>query len=84
MYDKYSGEMIGFTHLGDINDELLKLEKSIQHPPIATYVLSIMVRAILFKLDFPYAHFGSQDATADFLCGRQCVFLKLIVPKSYV
>ncbi len=28
VYNKHSGEMIGFTHLGDINNELVKLEQS--------------------------------------------------------
>ena len=34
VYNKYSGEIIGFTHLGDIN-ELMKLEQG-DHPPVAT------------------------------------------------
>ena len=68
VYNKYSGEMIGFTDLGDINNELVKLEQeSLQHPPIATHVLTIMVRGILFKIEYPYAHFGTQGITADFL-----------------
>lgn len=61
MYNKHSGEMIGFTDLGDINNELVKLEQdSLQHPPIATHVLTIMVRGILFKIEYPYVHFGTR------------------------
>ena len=37
VYNKYSGEIIGFTHLGDINDKLMKLEQG-DHPPVATHV----------------------------------------------
>lgn len=67
VYNKHPGEMIGFTDLGDTNNELMKLEQGTEHPPIANHVLTIMVRGILFKMEFPYAHFGTQGATADFL-----------------
>lgn len=68
VYNKYSGEMIGFTNLGDINDQLLRLEEGdSEHPPIATHILALMVRGILFKLEFPYAHFGTQGITAEIL-----------------
>ena len=67
VYNKHSGEMIGFTHLGDINNELMKLEQGNEHPPIANHVLIIMVRGLLFKLEFPYAHFGTEGVTADVL-----------------
>ena len=67
VYNKHSGEMIGFTDLGDINNELLKLEHSTDHPPIATHVLTLMVRGILFKMAFPYAHFATQGVTSDYL-----------------
>ena len=65
VYNKYSGEIIGFTHLGDINDELMKLEQDGDHPPVATHVLALMVRGLLFKLEFPYAHFATRSVTAD-------------------
>lgn len=67
VYNKHSGELIGFTHLGDINNELMKLERGDKRPPIANHVLTIMVRGLLFKLEFPYAHFGTEGVTADFL-----------------
>ena len=57
--DKYTGHIIGFTHLGGINDDLMKLEN------IAKQVLALMVRALLFKLEFPYAHFSTNGITAD-------------------
>ena len=71
IYDKFSGEIIGFTQLGEINNELLKLERDcksdMDHPPLAKNLLVLMVRGIFFKLDFPYAHFASESATADIL-----------------
>ena len=71
IYDKFSGEIVGFTQLGEINNELLKLERDcksdMDHPPLAKHLLVLMIRGIFFKLDFPYAHFGTETATADIL-----------------
>ena len=67
IYNKHSGEMIGFTRLGEVNDELMRLENGEGHPPIASHVLTLMVRGLLFKLEFPYAHFATNGITADFL-----------------
>ena len=72
VYDKKSGHIVGFTSLGDIGDILSELEQKCKKdrsatPPVAQYILVIMVRGIFFKLDFPYAHFGTRGVTADFL-----------------
>lgn len=67
VYNKHSGEMIGFTHLGDINNELMKLEQGNERPPIVKHILTIMVRGLLFKLEFPYGHFGTEGVTVDVL-----------------
>ena len=37
------------------------------HPPISDHVLVLMVQGIFFKLEFPYAHFGTKGTTTDFL-----------------
>ena len=67
MFNKYSGKIIGFTQLGTINDDLLRLEQE-EHPTFAKYVLAIMVRGTLCsKLEFPYAHFGTRGITADLM-----------------
>ena len=65
--NKHSGKVIGFTDLGDINNELLQLENNTEHPPIATHVLVLMVRGIFFKMESPYAHFGTDGISADML-----------------
>jgi len=71
VYDKYTGDIVGFISLGDINDQLLELERDCQngkeHPPITKHVLVLMVRGIFFKLEFPYAHFGTENVTGDLL-----------------
>ena len=67
VYNKYSGEIIGFTKLSDVNDQLNRLEQGDSSPVIAKQVLVVMVRGIMCKLEFPYAHFGSCGVTADYL-----------------
>lgn len=67
IYNKYSGEIIGFTNLSDINDELLQIEQGGEQPAVAKHVLILMVRGIMFKLEFPLAHFGTSDAAGDIL-----------------
>lgn len=67
VFNKHSGEIIGFTSLGDINNDLLHLEQEGERPLIAQYILVLMVRGILFKLEFPYAHFATRGATGDLL-----------------
>ena len=67
MYNKHFGEIIGFTNLGDVNDQLLRLEQEDEHPPVAKQVLALMVRGVMFKLEFPYAHFGTRGISADIL-----------------
>lgn len=59
VYDKFSGDIIGFCNLGQINDDLMKAERDADvHPPVAKQILAIMVRGIFFKFDFPLAHFN--------------------------
>ena len=68
VYNKYTGALIGFTNLGDVNDSLLEIERaSDQRPVVAKYVLVLMVRGLLFDLRFPLALFGTQGVTAELL-----------------
>lgn len=67
VFSKHSGEVIGFTKLGEINDELTRIEQDSELTPVAKHVLVLMVRGLLFRLNFPYAHFGTRDATGDIL-----------------
>lgn len=74
VYDMFTGEVVGFVSLDDINDELLSLERQCTteqyHPPIAKYLLVLMVRGLFFKLDVPYAHFATDGITGEFLFPR--------------
>ena len=58
--EKHSGELIGFTNLGDINNHLADLEQSISSllsPKFAKTMLVFMVRGLLSKLQFAYVQF---------------------------
>ena len=70
VYDKYTGELIGFTDLGDINSHLLSLEQSLvdsKLQPLATTIMTFMVRGLFSHLQFPYAHFPCHKVTGDLL-----------------
>ena len=67
MFKKNSCQLIGFTDLGEVNNQLDKIDQLCQsegtpHPTIATHVSLFMVRGMFSNLEFPYAHFS---VTAD-------------------
>ena len=48
VYNKHTGNTIGFTDLGDVNNKSIQLEQQeCEHRAIATHVLVVMVRGIL-------------------------------------
>ena len=61
VYDKTGVHVHGFVNLGGVNEQLLKLEKDLSNdePPLelATHMLTLMVRGVFIKLEFPYASF---------------------------
>lgn len=72
VYDKHTGELIGFTNLGDINSHLLKLQHSLEVeqstiPTLAKSLLVIMVRGLFSSLQFPYAQFPCANLSGDLL-----------------
>lgn len=68
VYDKISGDIIGFCNLGSLNDELLQAECDTDaYPPVAKHILAVMIRGLLFKFEFPLAHFSTENITADLL-----------------
>ena len=69
VYDKHSGDIIGFTNLGDVNDQLLAFEQThlnpSPQPQLATHMLVFMVCGILSNLEFAYAQFPCTSVTGD-------------------
>ncbi len=75
VYNKSSGELVGFVNLGDINMHLLELEKSLSSPDepselLASTVLAFMVKGLFTPLGFPYAHFPCRNLTGQLHSGR--------------
>ena len=72
VYNKNSGDVIGFVNMGDVNNQLSQLEEACKsdkprRPKIAKQMLAFMVRGIFTHLQFPYAHFPTTGITSDFL-----------------
>ena len=71
VYNKHSGEMVGFTDLGSINNYLADFEQSLVSGHDSSLSLAItmavfMVRGLVTSLQFPYVHFACTN-----LCGDQ-------------
>ncbi|KAK6165467.1 hypothetical protein SNE40_022391 [Patella caerulea] len=69
VYDKKTGELVGFVDLDSTSNELMKLENILNDskPGLATNMLVIMVRGISSSLKYPIACFPTKGITADFL-----------------
>ena len=68
IFDKHSGELIGFTNLGEINSHLLALEQSLSESvSSAPTVMTFTVRGLFSHLQFAYAYFPCHNVTGDLL-----------------
>lgn len=69
VFDKHSGDLIGFTDLGDINNHVAKLQRaastSQKIEPLAKSLLVLMVRGLFSGFTFPYAQFSCSSLTGD-------------------
>ena len=61
VWDKHTGELIGFVDLGDIELNYATLEKTDQ---LATHVLVFMLRSIVNPFKFSFATFATTGATS--------------------
>ena len=69
VYDKHSGDLMGFINLGDMNEDLKELENQLEasdaiSPPLASTVFVFMIRGLFTSLKFPYATFPA-NVSAD-------------------
>ena len=67
VYDKNTAEIIGFTNLSHIKNQLSELERSEKglQPTIATNMLVFMVRGLFLDLEYPYAQFPCASLSAE-------------------
>ena len=67
IFDKTNGQITGFVDYGDsnLNSRFAKLKKECQHQlninetSVATHMLTLLVRGIFIKLEFPFAQFAT-------------------------
>ena len=83
IYRKSTGQLIGFTELGEMNEEFKLFEKKFEEKStdtdrqFATYVLVFMVRGIVASFCYPFAFFASVGFTSAQLypCALQAVIV---------
>ena len=61
VWDKHTGNLIGFIDLGDIDLHYSALQKTDE---IASHVLVFLVRSIVNPLKFSFANFGTKNVTS--------------------
>ena len=69
VFDKTTGQITGFVDYGEsyLNSHFAKLKKQCQHyqrlnideTSVATHTLTLLVRGIYIKLEFPFAQFAT-------------------------
>ena len=72
VFDKHTGNMVGFAHLGEINDHLLQFERSLVddtplRPQLAKTMMVFMIRGLFNSLQFPYAQFPCAEVSGKLL-----------------
>lgn len=74
VYNKHTGQMIGFINLGEINNHLLAFERTVTNGEseddiLANSMMVFMVRGIFTQLRFPYVQFPCNKITGALLFG---------------
>ena len=70
VYDKHSSRIIGFINVGNVNNQLLELERLEDgkgNQCIAKHLLVFMVRGLFLRLEFPYAQFPCSSLSGDII-----------------
>ena len=71
VFNKNSGNLIGFVNLGEINNLLLEFEHSLESdnvaPSLAKTMFVFMVRGLFTSLQFPYAQFSCRTLSGDLI-----------------
>ena len=67
VYDKHSANIIGYVNLGNTEQQLLSLEQEdkVGVSQVATHMLQFMVHGICMNLDYPVAHFATNNLSSE-------------------
>ena len=88
IYNKHTGQIIGYVNLGDIEQQLVALEENRSFiSNVATHMLQFMLRGLSARLNNPVAHFATSALTAkqlypmvwDVIGSVECTRLKVII-----
>ena len=73
VYNKHTGQLVGYTNLGDINNHLLDFERQLQMEQdpeeisLAKTMMVFMVKSLFGLFRFPYAQFPCAKINGDLL-----------------
>ena len=69
VYDKHSGELVGYVNLDNIGNELINFQNNTQNGAlsVAKFLLVVMVRGVCTGFKYPLSTFATDGITADFL-----------------
>ena len=68
VYNKHTGQLVGYVNLGHVEQQLSQLENSNQSPGefnVATHVLAFMLRGLCTKLDYCIGHFATSKLSGE-------------------
>lgn len=76
VFNKHSGDLVGFANLGSVNNLLLQCECSLEcddaSPDFAKSMFVFLVRGLFIQLNFPYAQFACKSVSGDLPCNPLC------------
>ncbi|KAH3859782.1 hypothetical protein DPMN_102605 [Dreissena polymorpha] len=70
VYDKHTGELVGYCNLGDIANQMMKFDtaqKETGAQSLAKQVLVVMLRSVYGNMCYPLCAFATNTITSDFL-----------------
>ena len=68
VYDRASGKLVGFTELGDLNEELDQFERMIdgnKEKECATHIICFMARGLFKHYNYPIGYYSSLGFDSD-------------------
>lgn len=72
VFDKSGCKLLGFVNLGSVNEQLQALEQNADSTStktgLATHMLTLMIRGIFIKMEFPYVSFPTQGICYQAIC----------------
>lgn len=71
VYNKHTGELVGFANLGDTNEHLIRFQQTIEgsnsedRQQLAKTMLVFMIRGLFSSMQYPYVQFACRSLSGD-------------------